>query len=400
MIIKNVILNKKVANNIWQEILVILIAYSTIFNFTYLENMQYVECMVMSFSILFYTISAKKLVFNKQYFIAGILSLFATLCYQGTIGWFITITLLFSLIEHKKINKEVIKNVIIAGIFCVISVGINLLQIKICGKIFGMTQNRMGSIANILNNIKNICNSMFNIYKNTFGLFHKNLFLAFLSIILLISVISIKSKQDRIQYINLIIITIVSIIISFTPNIFTKAAFGTARMSFSIGATIGIMLLHLYCNTDIFQKKRIIQKLLIIIAILYCAIININYVGIMIEHKKVNKLTEKEAKEIGGYLNEYEENSNVELKNIIIVYDSSPSLYYYSETKNRSTLNYRPLYTEWSHVGTINYYTSHNLKWITNINDKYTEELKRHNWDKLDKEQFIFVGDTVYYCIY
>lgn len=398
MIIKNIIISKKAPKNIWQEILILVIIHTIIFNFAYLENMQFIECMVMSFSVLFYTLAAKKIVFDKKYNISAILSIIATLCYQGTIGWFITATLLFSFIEENKINKKLILNVVIAGMLCILSVGVNLLQIKISGKIFGMTQNRMGSLKNIFNNIHIIWDYINYNITNSFYLFPKYLFLVLVIIILWINAIFKSSTKNTI--INLAILVFVAIIINYAPNLFTLAAIGTARMCFSLGATIGIMLIYLYCNTEIFQSKTIMKEILIAISILYFCITDVNYVGIMIEHKKVNEINKQESLQIGEYLNEYEREKNIKLKNIVVVYDSRPTIFYNSKTKNKSSLCYRPLYTEWSYVGTINYYNNRDLKLKKGVKDEYTEYLNNRNWDTLNKEQFVFVDDTVYYCVY
>lgn len=398
MIVKNIIISKKAPQNRWQEILILVIIHTIIFNFAYLENMQFVECMVMSLSVLFYTLAAKKIVFERKYIISAILSIIATLCYQGTIGWFITATLLFSLIEENKINKKLILNVAIAGILCILSVGVDLLQIKISGKIFGMTQNRMGSLKNIFDNIYIIWYYInYNII-NTFYLFPKYLFLIFVIIILVINA-SFKSNTKN-AVINLAILVVIAIIINYAQNLFTLSAIGTARMCFSLGAIIGIMLIYLYCNTEIFQSKTIIKRILILISILYFCITDVNYVKIMIEHKKVNEISKQESLQIGKYLDEYEKEKDINLKNIVVVYDSRPKIFYSSQVENKSSLCYRALYTEWSHVGTINYYNNRDLKLIEGVEDEYTEYLHSQNWDTLNKEQFIFIDDTVYYCVY
>lgn len=398
MIIKNIITRKKEPKNIWQEILLLLIIHTTIFNFAYLENMQFVECMVMSFSILFFTIAAKEIVFDKKYIISAILAIVATLCYQGTIGWFITATVLFSFINENKINKRLILNIVIAGIFCILSIGVDLLQIRISGKIFGMMQNRMGSLKNIFDNIYIIWHYINNNIINTFYLFPKYLFFVLVSIILFINV-SFKSNTKN-SIINLVILIITAIVINYVPNLFTLSAIGTARMCFSLGATIGLMIIYLYCNTEIFQSKTFIKKVLIVISILYFCITDVNFVKIMLDHKKVNEISKQEALQIGSYFDEYEKEKNIKLKNIVVVYDLYPQVFYETEISNKSSLCYRALYTEWSHVGTINYYNNRELKLIEGIKDEYTKCLHNQNWETLNKEQFIFIDDTVYYCVY
>ena len=34
------------------------------------------------------------------------------------------------------------------------------------------------------------------------------------------------------------------------------------------------------------------------------------------------------------------------------------------------------------------------------VKDIYNEYFKGKNWDSLNREQFVFKGDTLYYCVY
>ena len=52
MVLKNTILKFCPAENIWLEILVVVICYVTIFNFMYIENLYFIECIVMALSLL------------------------------------------------------------------------------------------------------------------------------------------------------------------------------------------------------------------------------------------------------------------------------------------------------------------------------------------------------------
>ena len=103
MVLSKIIKKYKEPKNIFQEIVVIIISYITIFNFMYLENLYFVESIVMAVSILLLIISANVLVEkNKQYFIKSvILTILAIMCYQGTIGLFFAYVLLFTILKNK-----------------------------------------------------------------------------------------------------------------------------------------------------------------------------------------------------------------------------------------------------------------------------------------------------------
>ena len=58
------------------------------------------------------------------------------------------------------------------------------------------------------------------------------------------------------------------------------------------------------------------------------------------------------------------------------------------------------MYPEWSRVGAINYYNDRILKESEETQGKYYIYSENKNWDTLEKEQLIFEGDTLYYCVY
>ena len=92
LLLKNIILEYKKTNTNIIEIFVTIISYFTIFNFLFIENMLYVECFVMSLSILFYLMAAKILTNknDKYYLIKTMIFVsLGILSYQGTISMFL-----------------------------------------------------------------------------------------------------------------------------------------------------------------------------------------------------------------------------------------------------------------------------------------------------------------------
>ena len=64
---------------------------------------------------------------------------------------------------------QVIKNVLFSVLCGALGCGVNMIQIKITGKIFGLTQSRMGSIKNIFSNINVVLESLNGILQSTYG---------------------------------------------------------------------------------------------------------------------------------------------------------------------------------------------------------------------------------------
>lgn len=384
------------------EYIILAISYIIIFNFAYLENLQFAECAVMSVSILLDIIVAQIIVDkNKNYIIKSILiTIISFLFYQGTINWLITITFFLSILKEKKINLNVIKNVFLIGICIGMGYVVNLVQIKITGKIFNLSQTRMGNFKNIVSNCEYILKNVYGILLNTYNLFPRYALFTYI-IILLIYALFIENKNYMNFQINIIAIILVCICAVFLPNLMTLSAFGTGRMSFSIGAMIGLIFLYIYCNLDMsnLRKSKVLETILYVIICSYILLSIINCMSIMYEQKKVNVQDKQECETIGKCIDKYEKENNIEVKNIVFIYNNQSKLYY-DNIKNKSSLCYKALATEWSRIGAINYYTNRKFNETFDISQKYDEYFGDKSWNKLDKEQLIFEEDTLYYCLY
>jgi len=395
LLLKNIVEKYKKSNNFLEELVLVIICYCTIFNFMFLENMQFAECFVMSISILLCIVGSNILTeANPKYLIKTILCIIpGVLFYQGTLGYFVVMTLVFSIIKD---NKKIFKNILLSGIICIVAVLIDLIQIRIVGNLLGMYQSRMGGIANIPYMIINIISSLPNILVNTSYIFPKYVYISFIIILFCLIISNLKEIKYK-GFINILLLIFISIGATFAINLFTYAGFGTARMMFPLGALIGNMFILIYATTDMFKNKM--SSVLMTLLIAYFIITQINYVFLMKEHENVEKLTIKECQVIGEYISEYEENTGIKLKNIAVYYDTNTT-YFYKEIKNYSALCIRPLSVEWGDNGAINYWCNIKLKEIKPNKEVYNTYFINKNWDTLNREQFVFIDDTLHYCVY
>ncbi len=381
-------------------IIVILISYVTIMNFMYLENLYFTECIVMAISIMAYILAADWLNEEKNIIKVFLLVLLGVFCYQGTINVFITFYLLFALIKNKKIDKTIIKNMCIVLGISLISILINMIQIKICGKIYGLEQTRTGNINEILFNIIYIIINIGEILIQTSGLFPRYVFLMFLVAIIFAIAIWDKTKNGGFSnLLNILLLTICAIVSSVIINFVSLSSFGLGRMLFSVGALIGIIYIYIYCATDVLDKKSIFKYVLISLLIMYFAINVYNTLDILITHREANKLDKQEAIQANRYIDEYEAKSGIKVKYIAVTYDNDIT-WKYKEIKDKSLYTHRALMIWWCNVQTINYFGNRKLEKIPMNQKVYNENFKEKNWDSLCEEQFVFVGDTLYYCVY
>ena len=398
---KNIIMNYTQITDKKREYIILAISYVVIFNFAYLENLQYAECAVMSVTILLYIVVAQMIVEKNRYYIIKsiILTIISMLFYQGTMNWLVTLVFIFSIIKEKKINKQVIKNVFLSGIFILIACGVDLIQIRITGKILGFYQMRMGSIKKLSRNLGYIADFIPYVLINTYDIFPKYLLLIYISIIMTYMIVFIK--DDRCS-INVLAIILISICTCFAPNLSTLASIGSPRMQFSIGAMMAVLLMYIYYEN---QSKKEAEKTLMTIMISYILVILVCYTSIMYQHKIVNFQEKNESKQIGEWIKEYENDSGIEIKNVAFIFNGN-SKNFFKNIRNKSSICSKGIYSEWSRIGVINYYNQRTFKEIREKSEnnykynEYKEYFKDCHWDELNKEQLQFDGDTLYLYVY
>lgn len=395
IILKNIIERYKKPNNTFEKIVLILICFCTIFNFMFIENMQFAECFVMSLSILCYLLAADILVKgNKNYIIkAFLLVLIGIFSYQGTLGFFIVMIFVISLAEN---DKKILNKILIGGAICIVAVLLNLVEIKICGYALGNQSTRMGGLKNVMYMLGLIKEAIFPILKYSIGTFPKYAFILLFTVTMLLVNIYIENKIRVYFNCCIILLVILTLSTAFAINLFTIAGFRTARMLFVIGALLGNVFILLYLKTNILENKKSIINYIIII---YCIIIISSYITLIKFHKEVEKNTIEECKIINEYITEYEEQTGNKIENIAVYLDKNTT-YYYESINNYSALTIRPLSVEWGDNGAISYWTERPLKEVNPNKEIYEEYFKDKDWNKLEKAQFVFEGDTMHYCIY
>ena len=385
IILSKIIKKYKKPKNKLQEIILLVISYITTFNFMYLEDMYFVECIVMSTSILLFLISADILVQkNRNYMIKSlVLAIIGIMCYQGTIGMLFAFVILFTILKNKNNIKKILVEMIECGVIALISVLLNVIMVKIIGNVFEMEQTRLGKVTDIIRNIQIIIYQLPNIFQETCNLFPKNALLIFLSTLTIIVIAyKIKKLKEKNNFLYTYILTLTS--------------FYTGRLRNALGALIGIILLFIYVETDLFEKKGKINVILYLTFISYVIINIVNYESIMIQHKQVNELEKVEIEVLEEYLEEYEKETGINVTKIVIlpVLDNKDKTYF-ENVKNKTSFTHNALKTSWAADGVINFYTNRKLKKI-----KLTEQNQElYNQIKEDLE-YQCIEDIIFVKIY
>lgn len=401
MILNKIIKKYKKPQNIFQEIIVIIISYITVFNFMYLENMYFVECVVMAISVLLFILSANILVEkNNKYFIkSSILTILGVMFYQGTIGMFLAFVFLFTILKNKNNVKQMIIDLIKCGIIAGIGVLADLLVVKIVGHVLNMNQSRYGSLSNIQKNIVYIISVLPQIMKENCGLFPKNLLFIFLTIVTLIVIMyqskNINKTDNTIyKYLSILGITILS---AFVIHLSTLTSIDTGRLKNSLGALVGIIFIFLYVETNLLENKGKLSKLTILTLLTFAIINMFNYENIILQHKETNKLEKEEIQNVEEYIEQYEERTGIKVTKIVkIPISGNRSKGYFTSTKNRSIFTHNSMRVYWAADGMVNLYTKRDLELV-----KITREQKEYYENNHDEQRgYECIDDILYLDTY
>lgn len=405
-VLKKVIEKYKKPKNILQNIILVIISYVTIFNFMYLEDMYFVESVVMATSVLLYLLTADILVTkNKNYIIKSlVLTILGILCYQGTIGILFAFVILFTILKNKNDLKQIIIDLIKSGVTALVAVLLNIGTVKIVGNLMGMKQTRLGDLSNIFRNIRTIFLTLPNILQETCNLFPRNALLLFLGLltmsVILYVMINKKYKEHIvIKYFSIALITILGSCVTY---ILTLTSFYTGRLRNALGAVVGILFLFIFSETDVFEKiqknnkKFILGMLTITTLILYIIIIVINSESIMLQHKRVNELEKIEVNKIEQYIEEYENNTGIKVTKIAKIVDTGNlDKSYFEGTKNKTSFTHNAIRTSWAADGVINFYTNRDLETVR-IDAKSKENYLRNK----DNNDYMCIDDILYITVY
>lgn len=394
IVLKKVILHFRKAENKWLELLIIMICYFTIFNFMYLENFYFLECIVMALSVLLYTVGAKILVEKKRYYFmkSAISVTIGMLAYQGTIGFFLALVFFFSILKNRNKVIYILKDVLISGVLVVIAGAVDLISIKLLTNYFHTAQNRLSNdiFKNILYILANIKTTLI----NTCGIFPKNWLLMFLSVTVVLAIIAIVEKYKRqsakeiILWFLLIVFVIAS---SFASSVLSTSSFPTPRMRFSLGALMGVLWLYLYITTDIFHKKNILTILTIGLIAIYGGCNLYQYITIIDQCKQMNKIEEQECQMIDQYIENYEQETGVQVTKLarVLTFEHKENLYL-PEHPNVTVCNATKCW--WSAKGVIYFYTNRRLEYVdvTKEGIQMLEESGKE-WQCIDDTLYIFI---------
>ena len=408
--LKNMICSIKKTKSIALEVLLTTICYTVIFHFLYIENLYFVESVVMALSVLLYILAVKIWLNKQRYFILKTIALvvIATFCYQGTIGFFVLLSFVLLLLQYPKQYKLIAKQMIgIIGV-TVLAFLSNILQITLITNILNLQQQRINGIGTLLQTAKQVF-FQFKFYigqtllQNSCYLFPKNYFIAFLGSFLGLTVVFCLKYKKKTILGETLAICVLTIGICYAMCVISIASFDTGRIYFPLGALLGLLFLYLYARTDIFDKDNKMQYFYYFLFFVYVIILIVNTSTLLNIHKQVNKKEEQLGQAVKEYVQNYENETGKEIQQVkIYKIKGKKQEGFFAELQNQSVLAYNGAYCTWSAIGMINYYTNHS--WNADFVTIQEEQEKYLQYETLKIEgidnNFIGIENTLYFSVY
>ena len=383
ILIYDMILNLKEQKNKLIKFVLLSLAYLAIFNFMYVETIYFIETLTISLSMLMYIFATRILINTNNlanYVKAGILVLIGIFSYQGTISYFIILSISLLIIKNNKINREVIKKIIIIGLITFLCVLTNIIFVKYICNYLNISQNRF-SINNILDNIIYIICNLKYVFINSCGLVYNYLHMFFIAILFIIAIIYNWKNKNELANItfNLLLIILITIFASFIVFLTSVSSIDCARMYIGIGALFSIMCIYLYTNTKILDKTKNGFSIFLIMLIFLFLLINIISYIVNIENvQKKNALEKKYCNLIKDELiNELTYTDN--LKGCIIRIEGHEDDIYFKEIKAKNKMTINEIIGDESAISSFNVNTGLNIKEISPTKDIINQYKSRLN---------------------
>ena len=392
------ILYKIIEKVVKSKLLKILIPTLIIINPFSIELFLFIEKGIMWFGILMCILATNQTIrfFEtklKKHIIFALIFMFLANCsYQGVVGIFLSISLVFILKYSKNIKQFVVNNFIV-GIIYAIPALLDLVLVKILYK-----ASRINGQVVLLDSMKLIIQNTQNMYLKMYDLLPKYVFI--LLILFTFVVFCCKILKDNKRFSNVLSFFYIIIGITFVaiaPQIVqpTHLIWFSPRSTYSFASMYGILILYLAMN---YEVGYIIKNLILLISFLLI----IFQVQKFITIEKDRYILNKNDKEITMQIIEQIENYEKQTGNIInkISWDQDEKANYsYNGIFVTSDMNVKCYSSDWSTVEILKYYLKRNIK-LEKKDKKLEEFFKSKNWNEFNIEQILFDKNKLNLCNY
>lgn len=389
----------KEINAKWMSMLASILIVINIFS---IELYLFIEKGILMLSVLFCILAFEKLIEyfegeRKKILPVFVYMIFANFSYQGTVALFVTLSLIY-IIKYTKDIKSFIKNNIITALCYGIPAVINYGIVK-----FIFHNSRVSSENNLWVSINKIISDTKYMVTTTYDIIPKYLFLTILIFIATIIVIGVtKQYKDKRQkswlLFGMFYVLIGNLITTIFPQIMqsTASIWFVPRSTYAFASLIGILLVYLFMNVNVNER---LQKILIIVLIVYMSVQYIGFQNIIRDRYILNYMDFSYCKQIEDKIQNYEkENEQKVIK--VAFYQNNEMQYSYPNIYSNRDTNIRAMYPAWSRMDAINYYLDRDFEETEGKEEVFKKYFENRKWKNYSDEQIVLIGDTMHIFIY
>ena len=364
----------------------------------------------------------------KRYLFYSLILMFIANClYQGVVGIFLSVALVFILKysknirkvasphvqvasqphESKKLNlvasekssdfsyeiKEFIVNNFIAGSIYAIPALINFLFVKIKFK-----ESRINGRIVILDSVEKIWQNTCNMFKTMYGILPKYTFILLILFTFAVFCSKIWKEEKKLLPILKFIYIIVGItFIAIAPQILqpTNLIWFAPRSTYSFASMYGILTLYLAMN---YELKGISKYAIVILSVMLLTFQAQKFINIEKDRYLLNNNDKKITMQIAKHIKAYEETTGNTVTELSWYEDEKPN-YTYNGIFATSDMNVKSYSSDWSTVEILKYFLKRDIK-LVKKDMNLTKEFKSKNWDEFDEMQILFEKNKLNICNY
>ena len=387
-----------IKKDVKSKVLSLIIPTLIIINPFSIELFLYIENGIMIFGVLMCIYAIQNLIkfYEKKkikYLIYSAILMFIANCsYQGVVGIFVSISLIYVLKYSKTIKQFIQNNFIVSLIYGIPAIS-NFIIIKILFK-----ASRLNGKIELTQSLQKIFNSTHDMILKTYNILPENLFI--LAILFTFALFCSKIWKEQKKYLHIIkflYIVIGTIFVAIIPQIIqpTESIWFVPRVTYCFASLYGVLLLYIAIN---FKLKNAEKAVVIIISSILIVFQITKFLEIEKDRYIVNQKDFEVTSKIIKQINEYEQKTGVFIKNIAIYNDESPN-YTYKGIFATGDISVKCYANDWSIVAILNYYLQRNLQ-ISQIDEKEAQRFSQKNWDEYNEEQIKFEENTIILCKY
>lgn len=402
---------KIIENDVKSNILKILIPTLIIINAFSIELFLFIEKGIMIFGILMCTYASENVIKffeinknnnitknmnqieGKKYLLYATIIMFIANCsYQGVVGVFVAIALVYIVKYSKDIKQFIINNVIVGGIY-----GISAIIDYIIVKKFFAGSRVNGKII-FPESLEKIYYNSIDMIKFTYNLLPKYLF--FLAIVFTFGILCckiVKEKRKFLEVLKFLYLIVGVIFIAILPQLMqaTSEIWFVPRSTYTFASLYGILVLYLCINYEI---KNIDKILIILVSFIIIVFQMQKFIQIEKDRYILNEKDYEVTSQIIDRIYQYELQTGNTITQIAIYVDSSPT-YTYDGIFAIGDINVKAYANDWSTIAILNYYLERDLIQIEG-EKSIDKEFQKKNWNEFNEEQIILKDDILILCKY